>query len=1030
MQLRPYQEEAAVAIQANLAEHGSTLCVMATGLGKTVVLSDIVRRCPGRAILFTHREELLWQGRNKLQAMMPYEHIDIEMAEFSASLKGGSLPKCVVASVQSMHAKRLPKYNPDLFDLLIFDECHHLRVKSNTIYGRILEHFSKNPRIKMLGVTATPDRHDGKSLGSIFKSVAYDYSLPKAIADGYLVPIKQNMVTITSLDLTAVSTYMGDLAAGSLDEVMSTERNLLGVAYPTLELTGDRKTLIFTAGVHQAHRLAEILNREKPASAHAIDGGMASGYRRELVEAYNAGAFQYLVNCNIATEGFDSPAIQCVVMARPTKSRPLYCFDGATEILTQRGWVPGLNLSHDDYVAAYNTDNGNITWEEPAARVVRNGYQDEKFIELQTPQVDFRVTCNHRMVTRTRTGRHKARTPWVFREAGDLTEIPDLFEMPVAGIEHSDGLPLTDHELQFIGWFLTDGCRNKHNNCITISQDINQPWNEKIEECLVGCGFKYSKDTVTRTTKFKDKSTIHVYRISKGKPRGSGKHLRGWGHLEPYLDKDLPKTLEAATPHQLGQILLAMHYGDGQKFTKQPWTQRSYHISTGRAVLAGRLQSLCVRRGFACNIAIGEWNKNPIYILHIRNKAVRSLRFSPDRNYEPVFTAVGTELVWCVEVSTGAVIVRRNGKVLVSGNCQMLGRGTRILPNVIEGADSNGLDYQLTSPEERRAAIQGSGKPHLLVIDFTGNSGKHRLVHPADVLGGTVESPLSDELSELIDAKVTKATANKEAADVSQVMEEARLELEAKKRLAELQEQERVAKLREVVRASVQYTIKNINPMDVFSLPDAPKGNIGMDFAKRPTEMQVKSLREFGVDVHHDQGEWWIGPPKIKAQWQKITQGAAGKLLNTLKERRKQDLCSYKQAMLLARFGENPHCTFKDAKAIIDEIAANDWKPRKKTIDELSAEQLKVGAENVKYKWVERRTLSMEAVSWTHGQMTLAGSPEKKRYYENCLKLNQVPRGCPVENPIQVAQERVAIEVKLPAIKTPPKPKIQQAIDF
>lgn len=688
MQLRPYQGEAADAIESNLDEHGSTICVMATGLGKTVVLSEIVRRCPGRSILFTHREELLWQGRNKLQVMMPHEDIDIEMAEFQAHLRLGQLPKCVVASVQSLHAKRLAKFNPNWFDQLIFDECHHLRVKNSTTYGRILEHFSANPRIKILGVTATPDRHDGKSLGNIFKSVAYDYSLPQAIRDGYLVPVQQNMVTITSLDLSTLSTYMGDLPAGSLDEVMSTERNLLGVAYPTLELTGDKKTLIFTAGVHQAHRLSEILNREKPGCAKAIDGGMGGSHRRDIVESYGRGDFQYLVNCNIATEGFDSPAIACVVMARPTKSRPLYS--------------------------------------------------------------------------------------------------------------------------------------------------------------------------------------------------------------------------------------------------------------------------------------------------------------------------------------------------------QMLGRGTRILPGVIEGTDAKGNDFQLNTAAERIAAIAGSAKPHLLVIDFTGNSGKHRLIHPADVLGGTTEEPLSDEITDIINSKVSAATAVGESLDVSKVISEAKLELEAKKRLEALAEQERVAKLREVIRANVQYSLRKLTPMEVFDLAEAPKGNVGMNFVKRPTEGQVKSLREMGVDVHHDQGEWWIGPPKFKAEWKKITQGTAGKLLNSLKERRKKDLCSYKQAMLLAKFGEDPHCTFKEAKSIIDEIAAAGWKARNKTVEKLTEEQMSHGAEHVKYKWVEKRSLTSEALTWIQQQLeNPKATPEKRRYLENMRKLNHVPNGCPVEKPLQVTQEKVLVSVPLPKPKPAPvAPKTQQSIGF
>ena len=687
MQLRPYQQQAVENIELCLQKHGSTLCVLPTGCGKTIVFSEVIRRNPGRSILLTHREELLWQGKEKLEILMPHEEVAVEMAEFKANAMMGMMPKVVVASVASLHQKRLEKFKPDMFDLVVVDEAHHSRESEKTMYGRIFAHFKKNPRVKILGVTATPDRHDGRALGNIFESVAMDYSLANAINDGYLVGIEQSMVTITSLDLTTVGTYMGDLAAGSLDEVMSTERNLLGVAYPTLELAGNRKTLIFTAGVHQAHRLADILNREKPNSARAIDGNMSSNHRRETMQDYADGVFQFLVNCNIATEGFDSPAVACVVMARPTKSRPLYS--------------------------------------------------------------------------------------------------------------------------------------------------------------------------------------------------------------------------------------------------------------------------------------------------------------------------------------------------------QMLGRGTRILPGVIEGMTEDGDRFQLETPEERKAAIAGSGKPKLLVIDFTGNSGRHRLVHPADVLGGTAEEPLSDELADIINAKMAAAANAGGMLDVNQAIDDAKLELETRKRLEELAEQERIAKLREVVRANVSYTLKRLTPMDVFSLPEAPAGNVGMSFAKRPTEVQIKALRECGVEVQSDQGEWWLGAPNRKGEWQKLTGGAAGKLLNDVKRRRKEGKCSYKQAMLLARYGEDPNCSFKEAKSIIQQIQDSGWKPRPKTIETLAEQQLSVGEEHVKFKWVEKRTLSDSAVAWTHAEMDGPfTSPERKRYLQNCLKLNHVPQGCPIANALNVATERVAVGVKLPKVVKPPKPKLQQPLDF
>jgi superfamily II DNA or RNA helicase len=234
--------------------------------------------------------------------------------------------KVVVASVQTLGAKmgkdrRVARFDPDEFSLLIIDEAHHAVATS---YRKVIEHFQKNPALKVIGVTATPDRADEVGMKNVFESVAFEYSLLDAIRDGWLVPIRSMPAKILGLDLSGLRDVAGDLHQGELSKIMEEEKNLHAVASETIARMGDRKVLIFCVSVAQSERLAEIFDRHIAGSARFISGETPPEERRQLLRDYDSGKFKILVNCMVATEGFDCPSIGMVVIARPTKSRALY----------------------------------------------------------------------------------------------------------------------------------------------------------------------------------------------------------------------------------------------------------------------------------------------------------------------------------------------------------------------------------------------------------------------------------------------------------------------------------------------------------------------------------------------------------------------------------------------------------------------------------------------------------------------------------------------------------------------------------
>lgn len=301
----------------------STLVVMPTGTGKTVLFGHAAREWQnGRVMIVAHREELIFQAAQKVGAICS-ETCGIEMAELHVNESSVfAKPRVVVSCIPTLARGRVEKFNPNEFGLLVIDEAHHATAPT---YRKVIDWFYRNHELKLLGVTATPDRADEEALGQIFDTVAFEYGIQDAIADGWLVPIEQQFIHVEGLDLSDCKpNAKGDLQDVDVARVMAQEGLLHKVVDPVVQMAGDSPTLVFAASVEHAHKMAEIFNRHKPASAVAIDGTTDKEIRRDQLRAFARGEFQYLVNMGVFLEGFDEPRIGVVAMARPTKSRALY----------------------------------------------------------------------------------------------------------------------------------------------------------------------------------------------------------------------------------------------------------------------------------------------------------------------------------------------------------------------------------------------------------------------------------------------------------------------------------------------------------------------------------------------------------------------------------------------------------------------------------------------------------------------------------------------------------------------------------
>jgi superfamily II DNA or RNA helicase len=304
--------------------------VLPTGCGKTIVFSKVIEdrvKKGERVLVLAHRGELLDQAADKLEKSTGLK-CATEKAEQTSI---GSWYRVVVGSVQTLQRdKRLNNFNKNHFDTIVIDEAHHCISDG---YQRVLSHFDE---ANVLGVTATPDRGDMRNLGTYFESLAYEYTLPKAIKAGYLSPIKALTIPL-ELDLSTVSQQAGDFKASDLGTAL--DPYLESIADEMWKNAKDRKIVVFLPLVKTSQKFVEILN-SKGFRAAEVNG--ESKDRAEILEDFENDKYNVLCNSMLLTEGWDCPSVDCIVVLRPTKVRSLYSqmvgrgtrlFEGKTELL-------------------------------------------------------------------------------------------------------------------------------------------------------------------------------------------------------------------------------------------------------------------------------------------------------------------------------------------------------------------------------------------------------------------------------------------------------------------------------------------------------------------------------------------------------------------------------------------------------------------------------------------------------------------------------------------------------------------------
>ena len=311
MNLRPYQLETIEAARLAFRGGARSICLqLPTGAGKTAIvtgiINNIVNRGKSRAWLVAHRDSLL----DQIGA-----HLDKWGVRFGWIRPGHKerATQVHVVSVQTL-SRRLDsvKHSPDI---IIIDECHH--AESST-YKRIVEKF---PNAKIIGVTATPERLDGKGLSRTFERLIMGPSLSWLTARDYLVPVDYYAPPIDGL--SKIGVRAGDYSADEIEAFLKA-RKIYGNAVSHYRKIADKSpALVFCRTVQSCYDVAEEFNREGYKFA-PLEGSQAKGYRERIMSDFRAGKLDGLTTCELVTEGFDVPRCETVIMLRPTLSRSLY----------------------------------------------------------------------------------------------------------------------------------------------------------------------------------------------------------------------------------------------------------------------------------------------------------------------------------------------------------------------------------------------------------------------------------------------------------------------------------------------------------------------------------------------------------------------------------------------------------------------------------------------------------------------------------------------------------------------------------
>lgn len=599
-----------------------------------------------------------------------------------------------ICTAQTLSRRDLPGVN-----YVIPDEAH-IRF---AVYDRWMD---GNPDVIFIGLSATPW---AKGMGKRYQRLVRPTSLANLIDKGFLSRFRAYAPSKPDLDglPTRQTQYGTDYAEDELAERANRPELVADIVDTWLRLGRGRPTLCFAVNRQHAKSIHDRFAGVGVRAGY-VDANTPRDERDAMGKQLGRGELDVVVNIGCLTTGIDWD-VRCLILARPTKSEMLFCLDKETEILTSHGWKGIGQIAEGECAAAYDPTTGTGCWSRVVATVERDMESSEAWIEYDAPRANFRVTDKHKMLFRS-----KCEVVYRLGEASSMLDVKGEAYMPTAVTINQPGVPLTDAELYFIGMMMTDGTWGRIAG--SISQSERHPEViDRIERCLRVCGIAYAKRRIASPASVgaavvAERHPRWQFSISVGRPKPYAKlgtgfagnyskrewerfdGERGFGHLLPFMDKDLSPSLMALSKSQFIKLIEGIFDGDGfkMKSASVDWTPRSWTICSARKLVVDRLQALSAIHGMTANVRHEVAGRsNPIWVITITPKDWRSVggysstgkSGGAPRGARPQIQMrqATSERVWCVQTEAGTIVTRRLGKVTVMGNCQIVGRGLRVV---------------------------------------------------------------------------------------------------------------------------------------------------------------------------------------------------------------------------------------------------------------------------------------------------------------------------------------------------------------
>ena len=715
--LRPYQSSIVNGIRKAAERHKRIIAVGPTGCGKTIIAGHIAWKATQRKTMIfflVHREEILRQTIQKFALF----GLQCGIIQGGKRITDNLIQ---VAMVQSL-ANRIDILKHLKNVILMADECHHY---TSPTFKKVWNAFHG----LCIGLTATPARTDGVGLNDIADTMVIGPSTAALVNANYLV----EPVVMSSPLAREIAKMKSKMKKGDFDKDTETEN--MGQKYivnETVELYAQyyrgAPVIIFCASVADCETVSASM-RAAGWKCETVHGEMDPEKRKQYLYDIGTGGLNAICSYDVISEGVDIPILSGVILRRRTTSQIIYlqqCIDSKTEILTDQGWINYRNINKNQLCATFN--DGIIEYSKIDEIIIRYIKDNENMYGIKSPQLDIRVTESHDMIVK---GRSYSCKNWIKQTAESISNRKSMFIIPVSGLECIKSANIKDCDISFLGWFLSDGTRNKKTNAICINQSAAKIYHcQQIEKTLTECGLKYGKYRLKRKGEYAKYPDIMYYTISHGKPKKKDKHLKGWEYLEKWIDKSIPKIYESLDSRQFGILLESLNLGDGQNQNdKKDYIPRSYHITTGdNKIMANRLQILCIKREYRCNLATYNYKGIDWHTIHIKKTQYTTISGTNIKNgsisnkkkykrsrFEKLNHKLN-EIVWCVRNVNGTIITRRNGKIAIMGNCG-------------------------------RALRPATGKNKALIIDQVGNTYTHG--HPLIEREWSLEGNINDEEKEI-----------------------------------------------------------------------------------------------------------------------------------------------------------------------------------------------------------------------------------------------------------------------------------------